>query len=180
MRTLLLLALSLLSGCEVLSGAPREDTENNLLWFEAERRKGHAAPARMAASKIADREDEVAALCALSPSGSEGPTPPLKLNCNAAEDGDCKPVVSPSAPGEYNEQAWASPAWTASGYAPLGGHSFHASIDWNTLEDGTCFCRVRVFQDMDDDGIYSTFERNRYQVYPASKFESSKETLPLE
>jgi hypothetical protein len=88
-----------------------------------------------------------------------GMTPPLQMNCNDGESGRCVAVTDPSAPGEYPTAWWTeNPRWQALGFAVQEPHSFHYNVKWNQTSQG-CQFTAQAFGDLDDDGLFSTFER---------------------
>lgn len=82
----------------------------------------------------------------------------MHINCNAAKDGQCVPADNPEKPWEYSIKLWDDDVWTAIGYSRSEPHRYHESLVWKTRQDGECEVRARVFGDIDDDGIYSTYE----------------------
>ncbi|MEM7152685.1 MAG: hypothetical protein AAF799_07575 [Myxococcota bacterium] len=95
--------------------------------------------------------------------GSAGPTPPLSLNCNDGPDGYCVPVRgTPEGPGEYSVDLWLkNPVWQEMNVVKEQPHRFHLDFRWNNSEQGygTCQFTAQAFGDLDDDGVFSTFER---------------------
>ena len=95
--------------------------------------------------------------------GSAGPTPPLSLNCNDGPDGYCVPVRgTPSGPGEYSIELWEKhPVWQEMNMVLEQPHRFHLDFRWNNSEAdfGNCQFTAQAFGDLDDDGVFSTFER---------------------
>ncbi len=98
---------------------------------------------------------------ALDGSVDTGPTPPLDVRCARGVAQRCSPGQR-SAPGSYSGQPWQHPAWSALGLAVDVPHQFHyrfIGVDTNGPQGG-CQFTVQAFGDLDDDGVYSTFERS--------------------
>ncbi len=88
-----------------------------------------------------------------------GITPPLALNCNDGPGGRCVPTATASAPAEYDAAAWTEdPVWSGIEFAVEEAHYFHYAIKWNQGK-GSCQFTAQAFGDLDDDGVFSTFER---------------------
>jgi len=144
------------SGCDS-KRKPEAETEKTLRGAELQRRKAYASDAMSSGTSIASGAQEVN-LCASLGDGSIGPTPPIRVDCNAAKDGRCAPVEHPEHPWEYSSKLWDDDVWTAIGYSRSEPHRYHNAIVWKTLENGECEVRARIFGDIDDDSVYSTYE----------------------
>jgi len=96
--------------------------------------------------------------------GSAGITPPLDLRCAEGPQGMCVPVSGqPRGPGEYSMNQWIrNPVWQEMNFVKESPHAFHYDFRWHNTEEreGTCQFTVQVFGDLDDDGLFSTFERS--------------------
>lgn len=109
--------------------------------------------------------------------GEAGITPPLAVNCNDGPDGRCVPSRSGAGPGAYDIALWTNnPVWTSLDYVQDQAHTFHYNFIWANVPAGpiNCMFTVQAFADLDDDGVFSTFERsgsgvsgNRDGVRPA-------------
>ncbi len=97
------------------------------------------------------------------PEGSAGITPPLSVDCNAGPKGRCIPVEGePSGPGEYSIKLWTdNPVWEGLNFMQEQGHYFHYDFRWKNDPKGfgSCELTVQAFGDLDDDDVFSTFER---------------------
>lgn len=95
--------------------------------------------------------------------GSAGTTPPLELDCSAGPSGMCVPVEgTPRGPGEYPIALWTdNPVWHEMKFVLTQPHAFHYDFRWNNgaAGPGTCQFTVQAFGDLDDDGLFSTYER---------------------
>ena len=86
--------------------------------------------------------------------GEAGTTPPMSLNCNDGPGGRCTPGNA------YPQTAWTdNEAWSALGFEVPSPHYFHYNLKWSQDESGECQFTAQAFGDLDDDGIYSTYER---------------------
>lgn len=91
--------------------------------------------------------------------GRAGVTPPLAVNCGEGQGGRCS-SASPGGPGGYSESAWAeNPVWSALNFRQSGAHYYHYDFRWKQDASG-CMFTAQAFGDLDDDGVYSTFERS--------------------
>lgn len=89
-----------------------------------------------------------------------GPMPPLSVNCNEGPGGRCVPSSSGGGAGSYAYAGWEEDStWAELGFAQEQGHYFHYAYRANNFEGG-CQFTVQAFADLDDDGMYSTFERS--------------------
>ncbi len=86
--------------------------------------------------------------------GNAGLTPPISVNCNAGPKGRCVPGDG------YPAAAWSdNEAWSAIGFDVPDSHYFHYDLRWSQDESGACQFTAQAFGDLDDDGIFSTYER---------------------
>ncbi len=96
--------------------------------------------------------------------GSAGVTPPLSVNCNDGPDGQCVPVSGrPKGPGEYSIDLWLeNPVWNELNFVRERPHAFHYDFRWNNIPQdfGACQFTAQAFGDLDDDRVFSTFERS--------------------
>jgi type IV pilus assembly protein PilA len=97
--------------------------------------------------------------------GEAGITPPLSTNCNEGPGGRCVPseAASDSGGGDYDVAMWIdNPVWAALDFQQDTGHFFHYNFIWANSGDGgygSCQFTVQAFADLDDDGVFSTYER---------------------
>jgi hypothetical protein len=95
--------------------------------------------------------------------GEAGPTPPLTLRCAEGPGGKCVPVKGPpKGPGEYSIDLWLDdPVWRELGFVQDQPHAFHYGFRWanDPRGFGTCMFTAQAFGDLDDDGLFSTYER---------------------
>ncbi|MBL4686506.1 MAG: prepilin-type cleavage/methylation domain-containing protein [Nannocystaceae bacterium] len=92
--------------------------------------------------------------CPEGETGQAGVTPPLSVNCNDSEARRCS-----SAAGMYPATAWTdNPVWSEIGFKIDGEHFFHYNLRWTQTAD-SCQFTAQAFGDLDDDGVFSTFER---------------------
>lgn len=100
------------------------------------------------------------------PRGEAGITPPLSVNCNDGPGGRCVPAEGGGGgPGYYDAAVWRdNSVWSAIDYLHEQGHYFHYNLIWDNGGGGgtygTCMFTVQAFADLDDDGVYSTYERS--------------------
>lgn len=96
--------------------------------------------------------------------GSAGITPPLSVNCNEGPKGRCVPVMGePKGPGEYSLSAWSdNEVWSGLNFTQEQGHYFHYDFRWENDPSGFGGCKftAQAFGDLDDDGVFSTFQRS--------------------
>jgi type IV pilus assembly protein PilA len=99
-----------------------------------------------------------------TPAGGEaGITPILDLNCNDGPGGRCIPGIGGTVGGAYEMSDWNdNPVWNALNFQQEQGHYFHYNFKAvnNTSGFGDCQFTAQAFGDLDDDAIYSTFERS--------------------
>lgn len=97
--------------------------------------------------------------------GQAGPTPPLSLRCAEGPEGKCVPVRgTPSGPGEYSIDLWLEdPVWREIDFVQEQPHAFHYGFRWANGDTsngfGNCMFTAQAFGDLDDDGLFSTYER---------------------
>jgi len=98
-----------------------------------------------------------------SATGETGITPPLAVNCSKAPGGRCTAVAGePKGPGEYSASLWRdSKVWSAMFFEQDVPHYFHYNFKWSNEANGAGKCQftAQAFGDLDDDGVYSTYER---------------------
>jgi type IV pilus assembly protein PilA len=98
------------------------------------------------------------------PTGGEaGLTPAIGLNCNTGPGGRCIPAVGGGASGYYEIDLWnKNPVWNGLNFLQEQGHYFHYNfVAVNEIVGyGRCQFSVQAFGDLDDDGVFSTFERS--------------------
>src|SRR5690606_8056521 len=100
-----------------------------------------------------------------TPAGGEaGITPALDVNCNEGPGGRCVPGVGANGAGYYPIGARNNNAvWNSLNYMQEQGHYFHYNYKMvNNIEHpyGQCQFTAQAFADLDDDDIYSTYERS--------------------
>ncbi len=121
-------------------------------------RKSKTSEARVQLAKLYDSMGSYYAehgRCPEGLTGSAGVTPPLSVNCNDGEGGRCLP----GAP-DYGAELWNdNDTWQALGFSIKDGHYFHYDVEWTQDESGVCQFVIKAYGDLDDDGVFSTFER---------------------
>jgi prepilin-type N-terminal cleavage/methylation domain-containing protein len=100
-----------------------------------------------------------------SPQGGEaGITPALDVNCNDGPGGRCIPAKAPAKPGYYKIDFWlfGYHIWIKIKFLMETGHFYHYNfIARNeTTGYGRCQFTSQAFGDLDDDGVFSTYERS--------------------
>jgi type II secretory pathway pseudopilin PulG len=99
-----------------------------------------------------------------SPTGGEaGITPGIELNCNEGPGGRCIPTVGNGTTGYYDIKMWNDNAvWNNLNFLQEQGHFFHYNfVAINEIAGyGRCQFSAQAFADLDDDGLFSTFERS--------------------
>ncbi len=90
-------------------------------------------------------------------------TPDIGTNCNLGPGGHCVPAVGGGGPGYYEMTLWSdNPVWSGLNFQMEQAHFFH--YDFVASNAGTgygqCQFTAQAFGDLDDDAIYSTFERS--------------------
>jgi type IV pilus assembly protein PilA len=125
-------------------------------------RRAKTSEARIGLAKVFDGVSKYYAEHGRCPSdgeGSAGITPPLALDCNDGPGGRCVPSETAASPGYYPIEAWTdNPVWSALRFQQEQAHYFHYDVRWNQGPQG-CQFTAQAFGDLDDDGIYSTYER---------------------
>lgn len=95
--------------------------------------------------------------------GEAGITPELNTNCNEGPGGRCIPAAGGGGAGYYDIAKWNNNAvWNGLNYMQEQGHYFHYNFIYRNFgEDGYGACQftIQAFADLDDDGVYSTYER---------------------
>jgi prepilin-type N-terminal cleavage/methylation domain-containing protein len=98
------------------------------------------------------------------PTGGEaGLTPDIGFNCNEGPGGRCIPAAGGGASGYYEIDLWNKNAvWNGLNFLQEQGHYFHYNfVAINEITGhGRCQFTAQAFGDLDDDGIFSTFERS--------------------
>lgn len=90
--------------------------------------------------------------------GRAGTTPPFAVECGSGPGGRCVPDGAGA--GAYPAEAWSqNPVWQKLGFHVQDGHYFHYDYRWGKEAAG-CKFTVQAFGDLDDDGVFSTFERS--------------------
>jgi len=95
--------------------------------------------------------------------GQAGITPDIGFNCNEGPGGRCIPGVGGGGAGYYDINLWNNNAvWNSLNYLQEQGHYFHYNfVAINEITGyGRCQFSAQAFGDLDDDGIFSTFERS--------------------
>ena len=98
------------------------------------------------------------------PAGGEaGVTPALAFNCNEGPGGRCIPATGGGGAGYYDIALWNDNAvWNGLNYLQEQGHYFHYNFIAvnNTTGYGQCQFTAQAFADLDDDAVFSTYERS--------------------
>jgi type IV pilus assembly protein PilA len=99
-----------------------------------------------------------------NPGGGEaGLTPDIGTNCNTGPGGRCIPQANGGGAGYYDIALWNNnPVWNGLNYLQEQGHYFHYNFQAanTTTGYGTCQFTAQAFADLDDDNIFSTYERS--------------------
>ena len=99
-----------------------------------------------------------------SPAGGEaGITPDIGFNCNEGPGGRCIPAAGGGGAGYYDIALWNDNAvWNGLNYMQEQGHYFHYNfIAVNEIVGyGRCQFTAQAFADLDDDAVFSTYERS--------------------
>ncbi len=85
-----------------------------------------------------------------------GWTPALDVPCSRGPGGRC--TIGGAGPAAYSGLQWTSAEWKALGFAVAEAHRFHYNFRAKQLPEG-CQFTAQAFGDLDDDGLFSTFER---------------------
>lgn len=102
----------------------------------------------------------------MSPQGGEASiTPPLSFDCNNGPDNLCHPTQGAGAPGFYEIGHWTdNPIWAGVSFVKWAPHAFHYNLivvnGGSETLDYTCSFTVQAFGDLDDDSVFSTYERS--------------------
>lgn len=99
------------------------------------------------------------------PAGGEATiTPDINTNCNEGPGGRCIPAEGGGPAGYYPIANWNdNPVWNGLNYMQEQGHYFHYNfIATNNPDDGYGQCQftAQAFADLDDDAVFSTYERS--------------------
>ena len=95
--------------------------------------------------------------------GEAGITPDINFNCNQGPGARCIPATGGGGAGYYDIALWNNNAvWNGLNYLQEQGHYFHYNfISVNTTSGyGACQFTAQAFADLDDDSIFSTYERS--------------------
>lgn len=97
-----------------------------------------------------------------SPEGGEsGVTPPLAVNCNTGPGGLCEPTTGGAGPAVYDIEMWTqNHVWSGAGFLKWTPHAFHYNLITANTGEAECSFTVQAFADLDDDGVFSTYERS--------------------
>ncbi|PRQ09939.1 type IV pilin protein [Enhygromyxa salina] len=90
-------------------------------------------------------------------------TPALATNCNQGPGGRCIPATGGGPAGYYDIAEWNdNPVWNGLNYLQEQGHYFHYNfVAVNEIIGyGRCQFTAQAFADLDDDAVYSTYERS--------------------
>ena len=93
---------------------------------------------------------------------STGLTPPLTTKCAQGPGGRCIPAIGGGGTGYYSITLWGSNTWNSLNFQQEQGHYFHYNFNYSNTSatgHGECQFTGQAFADMNDDEIYSTFER---------------------
>lgn len=95
--------------------------------------------------------------CPFPNTGHVGMTPPLSVHCAQGPAGLC---TTGDHPGGYPAEQWSDARWSELGFQMNEPHRFHYDFRWRYSEehDG-CQFTAQAFGDLDDDGVFSTYER---------------------
>jgi type II secretory pathway pseudopilin PulG len=92
-----------------------------------------------------------------------GITPDLGTNCNLGPGGRCVPAEGGGGAGYYEMDLWANNnVWSGLNFQMEQAHFFHYNFRASNSGTGygTCQFSAQAFGDLDDDAIYSTYERS--------------------
>jgi type IV pilus assembly protein PilA len=126
-------------------------------------RRSKTAEARVNLAKMFDAASAYHAETGQCPTdgsaqGSAGATPPLTVHCGEGPGGRCVP--NGAGGGAYSLSAWTEhPVWQKMNFQQEAGHYYHYDFRWGADERG-CMFTAQAFGDLDDDGVFSTFERS--------------------
>jgi type IV pilus assembly protein PilA len=88
---------------------------------------------------------------------------PNSANCPAGPGGRCVPALGGSGAGYYDMTEWTdNNVWNGLNFQQAQSHFFHYNfVALNvTTGYGSCQFTSQAFADLDDDGVFSTFERS--------------------
>jgi hypothetical protein len=94
--------------------------------------------------------------------GESGITPPLHVDCNSGPEGKCVPTTNPAGGGQYDIALWNdNPVWNGLNFLREAPHRFHYNVIYANQGTGygTCQFTIQAFGDLDNDGVFSTYER---------------------
>jgi hypothetical protein len=94
--------------------------------------------------------------------GEAGITPDIGFNCYLGPEQKCVPAQGGGGAGFYDTGLWINNSvWSGIGFEKTEPHAFHYNfIMTNAIEGyGDCSFTARAFADLDDDAIFSTYER---------------------
>ncbi|MCH9687388.1 MAG: hypothetical protein K0V04_38495 [Deltaproteobacteria bacterium] len=98
------------------------------------------------------------------PEGSSGVVPPLSVECAKGPGGRCVPAMGPQTePGYYDMSLWTdNPVFNGLNFMQEQAHYFHYEFRWKNAPTGFGECQftAQAFADLDDDGVFSTYERS--------------------
>ncbi|MEM6290262.1 MAG: prepilin-type N-terminal cleavage/methylation domain-containing protein [Myxococcota bacterium] len=89
-------------------------------------------------------------------------TPDLGTNCNLGPGGRCVPSVGGGGAGYYEIDLWGdNNVWNGLNFQQEQGHYFHYNFIASNAATGFGACQFtsQAFGDLDDDAIFSTYER---------------------
>jgi prepilin-type N-terminal cleavage/methylation domain-containing protein len=93
-----------------------------------------------------------------------GITPGIAFNCNLGPGGRCIPASGGGGgAGYYDIADWNdNPVWNGMNFLQEQGHYFHYDFWYKNELDGygKCTFTAQAFADLDDDAIFSTYERS--------------------
>jgi len=92
-----------------------------------------------------------------------GSTPTMATNCNLGPGGRCVPAEGGGGPGYYEMTEWSdNRMWNALNFQQEQAHYFHYNFQASNSGTGFGECQftAQAFADLDDDLIYSTYERS--------------------
>lgn len=99
-----------------------------------------------------------------SPAGGEATvTPDIAFNCNEGPGGRCIPATGGGGGGYYPIEDWNNnTVWNGLNFLQEQGHYFHYNFQAaNELVGyGRCQFTAQAFADLDDDALFSTYERS--------------------
>jgi len=90
-------------------------------------------------------------------------TPNMGIDCNEGPGGRCVPAQGGGGPGYYEMTQWTNnPVWSGLNFQQEQAHFFHYNfVASNTGTGyGACQFSAQAFGDLDDDDVFSTYERS--------------------